>query len=105
MKNLAEQLRSYPARPEQRRGRPAKDGLRACHLSLPPIFHDANCLSSFFTEISEWVRSSFRGNGSVGIGGASHIRGILAIEQEHQIDLATALGREVPDVARPDETA
>jgi bacterioferritin len=36
---------------------------------------------------------------------AEHIRGILVNEQEHQIDLATALGREVPDVARPDETA
>jgi bacterioferritin len=29
---------------------------------------------------------------------AEHIRDILVSEQEHQIDLATALGKEVPDV-------
>ena len=33
------------------------------------------------------------------------IREILVQEQEHQIDLATALGREVPDVTRPEERA
>jgi bacterioferritin len=32
---------------------------------------------------------------------AEHIRQILITEQEHQIDLATALGVEVPDVSRP----
>jgi bacterioferritin len=32
---------------------------------------------------------------------AEHIREILVNEQEHQIDLATALGKEVPDVSRP----
>jgi bacterioferritin len=36
---------------------------------------------------------------------AEHIREILVQEQEHQIDLATALGRDVPDVSRPDERA
>jgi bacterioferritin len=36
---------------------------------------------------------------------AEHIRGILVNEQEHQIDLATALGQDVPDVARPEEQA
>ncbi len=36
---------------------------------------------------------------------AEHIRGILVNEQEHQIDLATALGREVPDVTQPSERA
>ena len=36
---------------------------------------------------------------------AEQIRGILVNEQEHQIDLATALGKEVPDVSRPDEMA
>ena len=36
---------------------------------------------------------------------AEHIRGILVNEQEHQIDLATALGKDVPDVSRPDERA
>jgi bacterioferritin len=36
---------------------------------------------------------------------AEHIRGILVQEQEHQIDLATALGRDVPDVSRPEERA
>src|SRR5947209_5516491 len=36
---------------------------------------------------------------------AEHIRGILVNEQEHQIDLATALGEDVPDVTRPDERA
>jgi bacterioferritin len=36
---------------------------------------------------------------------AEHIREILVNEQEHQIDLATALGKEVPDVTRPDERA
>ncbi len=36
---------------------------------------------------------------------AEHIRGILVNEQEHQIDLATALGKEVPEVTRPDERA
>lgn len=36
---------------------------------------------------------------------AEHIRKILVNEQEHQIDLATALGVEVPDVTRPDERA
>src|SRR5262249_6387200 len=30
---------------------------------------------------------------------AEHIRGILVNEQEHQIDLATALGKDVPEVA------
>jgi len=36
---------------------------------------------------------------------AEHIREILVQEQEHQIDLATALGEDVPDVTRPDERA
>ena len=36
---------------------------------------------------------------------AEHIRDILVNEQEHQIDLATALGQDVPDVSRPDERA
>ena len=36
---------------------------------------------------------------------AEHIRQILVQEQEHQIDLATALGVEVPDVTKPDERA
>src|SRR5437899_2026082 len=36
---------------------------------------------------------------------AEHIRKILVNEQEHQIDLATALGREVPDVTEPAERA
>ena len=36
---------------------------------------------------------------------AEHIRDILVNEQEHQIDLATALGKDVPEVTSPDETA
>jgi bacterioferritin len=36
---------------------------------------------------------------------AEQIRGILVNEQEHQIDLATALGKDVPDVTRPEERA
>jgi bacterioferritin len=36
---------------------------------------------------------------------AEHIRSILVAEQEHQIDLATALGKEVPDVSSPRERA
>ena len=36
---------------------------------------------------------------------AEHIREILVNEQEHQSDLATALGEDVPDVTRPDERA
>ncbi|HEY7426655.1 MAG TPA: ferritin-like domain-containing protein [Gemmataceae bacterium] len=36
---------------------------------------------------------------------AEHIRAILVNEQEHQIDLATALGEDVPDVTRPAERA
>jgi bacterioferritin len=36
---------------------------------------------------------------------AEQIREILVQEQEHQIDLATALGRDVPDVTRPEERA
>jgi bacterioferritin len=36
---------------------------------------------------------------------AEHLREILVNEQEHQIDLATALGIDVPDVARPEERA
>ncbi len=36
---------------------------------------------------------------------AEHIREILKQEQEHQIDLATALGMDVPDVTRPDQRA
>jgi bacterioferritin len=36
---------------------------------------------------------------------AEHIRSILVQEQEHQIDLATALGKDVPDVSRPEERA
>jgi bacterioferritin len=32
---------------------------------------------------------------------AEDIREILRQEQEHQIDLATALGEDVPDVSRP----
>jgi len=36
---------------------------------------------------------------------AEHIRGILVNEQEHQIDLATALGEDVPDLTRPEQRA
>jgi bacterioferritin len=36
---------------------------------------------------------------------AEHIREILVNEQEHQIDLATALGEDIPDVTRRDERA
>jgi bacterioferritin len=36
---------------------------------------------------------------------AEHIREILVNEQEHQIDLATALGEDVPDVTEPAERA
>ncbi len=36
---------------------------------------------------------------------AEHIRDILVIEQEHQIDLATALGVDVPDVSKPEKRA
>ena len=36
---------------------------------------------------------------------AEQIREILVQEQEHQIDLATALGVDVPDVTRPQERA
>ena len=36
---------------------------------------------------------------------AEQIRGILVNEQDHQIDLATALGKDVPDVTKPDERA
>jgi len=36
---------------------------------------------------------------------AEHIREILVDEQEHQIDLATALGEDVPDVTRPEQRA
>lgn len=36
---------------------------------------------------------------------AEHIRAILVNEQEHQIDLATALGRDISEVAAPSEQA
>lgn len=36
---------------------------------------------------------------------AEHLREILKQEQEHQIDLATALGEDVPDVTKEDERA
>jgi bacterioferritin len=36
---------------------------------------------------------------------AEHIREILVDEQEHQIDLATALGKDVAEVTREDERA
>ncbi|HLV80277.1 MAG TPA: ferritin-like domain-containing protein [Chthonomonadaceae bacterium] len=36
---------------------------------------------------------------------AENIRQILVQEQEHQLDLATALGEDVPDVTRPDQRA
>ena len=36
---------------------------------------------------------------------AEQIRGILVNEQEHQTDLATALGKDVPDVSTPEERA
>jgi bacterioferritin len=36
---------------------------------------------------------------------AEHIRDILVNEQEHQIDLATALGKDVPEVTSPEERA
>jgi bacterioferritin len=36
---------------------------------------------------------------------AEQIRQILIQEQEHQIDLATALGVDVPDVSKPEERA
>ncbi len=36
---------------------------------------------------------------------AEHIREILVNEQEHQIDLATALGKDVPEVASPQDMA
>jgi bacterioferritin len=35
---------------------------------------------------------------------AEDLREILRAEQEHQIDLATALGENVPDVSEPRET-
>jgi bacterioferritin len=36
---------------------------------------------------------------------AEQLRAILVNEQEHQIDLATALGVDVPDVTKPEERA
>ncbi len=36
---------------------------------------------------------------------AEQLRSILVNEQEHQIDLATALGVDVPDVSKPEERA
>jgi len=36
---------------------------------------------------------------------AEHIRQILIQEQDHQIALATALGKDVPDVSTPEEMA
>jgi bacterioferritin len=36
---------------------------------------------------------------------AEQIRQILVQEQDHQIDLATALGKDVPDVTTPDQRA
>ncbi|QDT55122.1 Bacterioferritin [Caulifigura coniformis] len=36
---------------------------------------------------------------------AENIRSILVQEQEHQADLATALGVDVPDVSKPEERA
>jgi bacterioferritin len=36
---------------------------------------------------------------------AEHIREILVNEQEHQIDLATALGQDIPQVTQPEERA
>jgi bacterioferritin len=36
---------------------------------------------------------------------AEHIRDILVNEQEHQIDLATALGKDVPEISWPEERA
>jgi bacterioferritin len=36
---------------------------------------------------------------------AEQLRGILVNEQEHQIDLATALGKDVPDVTTAEERA
>ncbi len=36
---------------------------------------------------------------------AEHIRGILVNEQEHQIDLATALGKDVPNVSTREQQA
>jgi bacterioferritin len=36
---------------------------------------------------------------------AEKIRGILVNEQEHQMDLATALGENIPDVTTPEERA
>lgn len=36
---------------------------------------------------------------------AEHIREILMQEQEHQIDLATALGEDVPDMSKPADKA
>ena len=36
---------------------------------------------------------------------AEHIRAILVNEQEHQIDLATALGRDISEIASPAEQA
>jgi len=36
---------------------------------------------------------------------AEHIREILVDEQDHQINLATALGEDVPNVSAPEEMA
>jgi bacterioferritin len=36
---------------------------------------------------------------------AEHIREILVDEQEHQIDLATALGKDVAELTTPEERA
>ena len=38
-------------------------------------------------------------------GMAEQIRKILVDEQDHQIDLATALNKDIPDVTEPDERA
>jgi bacterioferritin len=36
---------------------------------------------------------------------AENLRGILVQEQEHQLDLATALGEDIPDVTRAEQRA
>ena len=63
-------------------------------------------LLSGVTKIFNWDKTAemMAGQGMVAVPVFLFLA-ILVDEQEHQIDLATALGKDVPDVTRPEQRA
>ena len=67
-------------------------------LDIPASSDARNIVANMVRRVADTVFIPFTVGG--GIRSAEDIREILRQEQEHQIDLATALGEDVPDVSR-----